>query len=856
MMRHFNQGRAASEVAYLLRKDRPTRPVFLLGGGASYRAGVPLADEAVKRMARAAFHRRTGGGRAGLDWVKPSDWITLLESQPWFIREPERLAENFQRAVEHLLVPREFRREFFLDLIQPRNGLNEGYRHLADIMMRGLCHTVLTTNFDPLIAEALREKAPHVRHVVEVNRVAGDLDQFNIFGRHQIVYLHGAVEFYTDRNIEEETTHLNAELVGRLRPLVNDSPIVVIGYRGAEPSVMVDLLEAGIATSGRYRHGLYWCALPGATLHPNVVRLRDLSGGNFFHLEITGFDELMAEVAAELKDEDWYEAGGRRSAAMSTGRAFDEEPLRGTSLEDLDQGLVLATLASYCERLHRAPVTRENYVGLLAEQRLLAEADGVLTPTVGCCLLFGRDAARRFPHASVAVTHNGKQRRLFDGNLMSQFQALVEYLDSSELNPMLRVKGAIAATERKAYPKRALTEAVVNLLVHRDYAVDDFATIDVESGEGLVFRNPGGISERLRRQLSIEPDGTFVPVRNATEIRNSALADIFFGIGSMDKAGSGLADVRELMLENGGDATFAIERENQGFRATLLQPLQRAPSASRVARPVAPTGLYITNLLPLLVMPEAVSIFTMKEARPRGEGLFQPGENPRELPIFVENGNRLISCADFREFPEFVACRGRAQEAVRVSTRLFIEDKNDRRFFVWLLRKHWEFHLREFSGQGLEGESGKHRAYFRLLAGEKNTVVYDSSKRRGVRRDVVKRRGSERYVWHENEGIAYAVVEVDGTWAIQVKPFYMFTGRDGLTPLPSFERTARSTRRMRFDRNRNVDDDLTFWARFLARGNPTIQLRCRGVEDLVLSAGYQTVEVPEYGVPAKHANQD
>src|SRR5262249_13740386 len=157
-------------------------------------------------------------------------------------------------------------------------------------------------------------------------------------------------------------------------------------------------------------------------------------------------------------------------------------------------------------------------------------------------------------------------------------------------------------------------------------------------------------------------------------------------------------------------------------------------------------------------------------------------------------------------------------------------------------RKHWDFYLKRFSVHGLELEPGRQRAYFRLLRGDRNTIVYDSAKRKGVHRDVVKRRG-ERYIWHENEGIAYSVVEMDQRWALQVKPFYMFTGKDGTSPLPSFERTARSTRRMKFDRNMNVDSDLSFWARFLAEGNAAIQLRCPGVEDLVLSASYQALEI-------------
>src|SRR5262249_11481069 len=146
--RRFNQGRAVNQITGLLRKDRQVRPVVLLGAGASYRAGIPLADEAVKKIAQAACRRDRLSGRWAAEQLKPSDWMPYLESQPWFVRDPNRFAENFPLAVQHLLVPREFRREFLLGMITPSNGLNEGYSHLADLMMRALCHTVLTTNID------------------------------------------------------------------------------------------------------------------------------------------------------------------------------------------------------------------------------------------------------------------------------------------------------------------------------------------------------------------------------------------------------------------------------------------------------------------------------------------------------------------------------------------------------------------------------------------------------------------------------------------------------------------------------------------------------------------------------------
>ena len=126
-------------------------------------------------------------------------------------------------------------------------------------------------------------------------------------------------------------------------------------------------------------------------------------------------------------------------------------------------------------------------------------------------------------------------------------------------------------------------------------------------------------------------------------------------------------------------------------------------------------------------------------------------------------------------------------------------------------------------------------------------IVWDSPQKRGNRREVVKQRNEER-PWFENEGFGYALVYMSGRWYIRIKPFYMFTGRDGIRPLPGFERTRRSTRRIKFDRNKNVDDDLTFWARYLSRGQPAFDIGGHDVDNLLIDASFLTVEVLEHGL--------
>jgi len=166
-----------------------------------------------------------------------------------------------------------------------------------------------------------------------------------------------------------------------------------------------------------------------------------------------------------------------------------------------------------------------------------------------------------------------------------------------------------------------------------------------------------------------------------------------------------------------------------------------------------------------------------------------------------------------------------------------------------LLRKHWERHVASFSSQGLIlEEDRKHRAYFEGRDGEGRAVVWDSAQRRGNRREVVKRRAEGPRSWFENEGFGYDIVEMGGMWCVRIKPFYMFTGRNGRTPLPSFARASKATSRIKFDRNKNVEGDLVFWSSFLGRGAEAINVGDLHVDDLIVDAAFLTVEVPEVGL--------
>ena len=827
------------ELVSLLKPHNEARPTLLLGAGASFSSGVPLADESVKRIARRYYAERVVAGQVLPEQVKTSEWMAWLGGQSWFIRDPARLSENFPLAVKHLLRPQAYRQRLLLDLIAPNAEIGRGYRHLAELVLRGLVGTILTSNFDICLPRVLNDKRPHIRHVAEVNRGPDDFREFDIFNRAQIVWLHGKAEQYTDRNLAEEVAQLDPKLVGILLPLLQSTPLIVVGYRGAEPSIMTSLL--GETGDLAFKKGIFWCHR-GGDLHPNVEALQEQLGSNFKLCDIDGFDELFADLDKELA----WQQRNLGAPVVDAVPNFDDRPMEGATLADLDLDLALHTALQYSRKLGLREPTASTLKVFLRELGLLVEAADVERPSIAAVLLFGREPQRFLPHAVVTATIDRKKRKVFTGNLLRQRNDLLEWLEQPGVNPTLKVKVRGKHEERRAFHERALIELCINLLVHRDYDDDRPATIEVQCNKGIYFQNPGRLPERVADRLTLDAWGRFEPIHELTSPRNRALCDIFYGMSVMERAGTGLSDVVKFAKEGDGDAVFIMPPGSEDFRAEILQPEASSRSAS-VARETRPIGTYVVNLLPFSSLPLAVS-------RVLVSGTMQT--IAKRVPL-DEIGTALVHSGELWSFApapllDAVLKPVMIEQSVRETpTDELAANPDSARVLSWLLRKHFESHLHALRHQGFMIEPNRRssrRAYF---FGEKNgprMMIYDTPRRRGVPREVVKQRGDPPRVWFENEGIAYEVARLGSVWGARVKPFYMFTGPDARTPLPGYARTAKATRRMKFDRNQSVESDLTFWGRFISGGAPVVNLGRGPVQDLLLEGSFMSLDVPEEGL--------
>ena len=126
-----------------------------------------------------------------------------------------------------------------------------------------------------------------------------------------------------------------------------------------------------------------------------------------------------------------------------------------------------------------------------------------------------------------------KDRREFGGSLMKQMNEVYEYIDfrnqtRATIDRLLRI-------DVRDYPVIAVREALLNLLVHRDYSFSDGSLISIYD-DRMEFVSIGG----LMSGIDLEDVLAGVSV-----CRNKHLADVFYRLRLIEAYGTGLAKIME-----------------------------------------------------------------------------------------------------------------------------------------------------------------------------------------------------------------------------------------------------------------------------------------------------------------------
>ena len=828
-------------IATLLKRE--VRPVVLVGAGASARSGIPLTDELVSEIAKWGYCK-THARDMDDPTLMRSDWWPWLTRQSWF-RHDSQLSQHYPRAVEAILQPREDRKAFFQRVLNPGVPVSRGYQILAELLARRVLRTVLTTNFDSLLAQQCRSVAA-VYQITEI-KTPDDFRRFSTNPQYpQVIYVHGSVEHYTDQNIEQETQRLNPALIDLLRPLLRDHPLVVIGYRGAEPSVMRHLLIEQAGQCDYYKHGIYWCQRGEREPSPDssLAELARAVGGNFQFVNIQGFDELLEDLNTALPDllAAAPSDGGTpvQNAGAIRTEVHDLQPA-SVKLNDLDPALLRAKLLAYCEasRLPKPVLTDDaGLTGAMLERSLVCRQHGTYLPTQGGQLLFAKEAVNQLPSAEIEVRIVGEPAwvdEIFErakapsasatapaveevvrlrGNLWVQLEIASTLL--SRINRPFRLKGS-TSHDAYPYPPLALKEILTNLIAHRDYAVTAVSAIEI-TRQRIRFSNPGGLVDHVKAQLRTRELQSAIEqsARGIKGYRNPVIADFFFSAGAMEKEGSGLPDVVNEAANNLNELNFGPTNDNRSFVVVLHsrpEALAVDPT-TRTARPLQGELRYSPNLLSILHWPERIwkiaTIAKMAEiATTRHKG----------APPFCVLRDWIWTFADPGSPSSApLLAVGLAEEIHQVPTSELLRDPSSAWTVPHLLNSAMEGHLSQI-GLRIKLEGTRLRAYYPSIEGSPREITYRGLFKQATRTVAkpILSRSTQKVIFWEHKAVGLRFERFADNWCLALLPGYVFTVDGDHTLIDSERIGPLSTRRAARDYNPSVLHDLVFWSRILAQ---------------------------------------
>jgi ATP-dependent DNA helicase RecG len=148
-----------------------------------------------------------------------------------------------------------------------------------------------------------------------------------------------------------------------------------------------------------------------------------------------------------------------------------------------------------------------------------------------------------------------KDRREFEGSLLKQLNDAFTYI--SQYNRVRAEFNGLYRNDKKDYPEDALREALLNVLVHRDYAYSASTLISIFD-DRIEFISVGGLVKGIN--LSDIMLGVSVT-------RNERLANIFYRLMLIEAYGTGVP--RILNSYKGIAVQPEIEITDNAFKVTL-----------------------------------------------------------------------------------------------------------------------------------------------------------------------------------------------------------------------------------------------------------------------------------------------
>ena len=465
------------------------------------------------------------------------------------------------------------------------------------------------------------------------------------------------------------------------------------------------------------------------------------------------------------------------------------------------------------------------------------ERGAISVSNAGAILFCDKTTGRKVSRGHwVEVRTTTRPPKSVDGPLSIVYETVYDILEQA--NRPIRIKGT-KSHEEHPYGPIAAKELLANALVHRNY--EDVSPVIVSIGRDYIsFENPGGLDTQLMNQISPrDADGNEKKISEEftsliekgkvgprmTAYRNPIIAEAFWALGYVDKAGSGLTEAAKSLRDIKADFVIEVQPENSGFRATISPIHIDINAMTRTAMPVRPK-MYYSNLVEFKRVPSKVWTAKSKLKSYRDASLLGGGGN---IPFSLYEGDLYTFHGIAGEASELSALVYK-ETAKQIETADLSDNDDSRRIVAELLRKYFEAHMK---ANGLRVDRRRQRGHFTCAERGRIKRSYRSGGKQ-ISRRVAWWPEDQQDNYCVHTAIQYEIVKFGEAWGLILNPSFLVT-RDGRGDQLDKNEHARIVTGLQSDHyNTHVRADVRFWLSFLETKDGEINLSLEGNRDITI----------------------
>lgn len=248
------------------------------------------------------------------------------------------------------------------------------------------------------------------------------------------------------------------------------------------------------------------------------------------------------------------------------GVSWEQRPISKASIDDLDQRTIDSFLEKALAKQRISENAKHSDLSAILKNLGLINDEGELL--LAALLLFGKNPSKWSIGATFKIGRFGQTnvdlrfQDILECNLLDMADRVMQKLDDRYLIRPISYRG-LQRIEGLEYPENGLREAILNAIIHKDYADNTPISLRVFD-DRLSLWNPGTLPDNW----TIE----YLKGKHESKPRNSLIAKIFFMAGYIESWGRGVNLIFDAAKEYGIPEPEMIE-DDGGIRLIYLKDI-------------------------------------------------------------------------------------------------------------------------------------------------------------------------------------------------------------------------------------------------------------------------------------------